>query len=206
VKHLWITNQSALISRPTLHTFHSVVSSSQGFTIGTSPWDESCKQRRKAAATALNRPAVQSYMPLIDLESNVSIKELLHDSKGGEVELDPRAYWQRYALNTSLTLNYGYRISGDKDAPLLKEITDVERGVSNFRSTSNNWQDYIPLLRLWPSLSNEAVKFRERRDVYMDRLLKGLKERIEKGTDKPCITGNILKDPETKLNEGTILT
>ena len=37
----------------------------------------------------------------------------------------------------------------------------------------------------------------------MDRLLKGLKERIELGTDKPCITGNILKDPEAKLNEGT---
>jgi len=35
VKHLWITNQSALISRPTLHTFHSVVSTSQGFTIGS---------------------------------------------------------------------------------------------------------------------------------------------------------------------------
>lgn len=141
-------------------------------------------------------------MPLIDLESNVSIKELLHDSKGGEIDLDPRAYWQRYALNTSLTLNYGYRINGDKDDALLKEITDVERGVSNFRSTSNNWQDYIPLLRLWPSQSNEAVKFRERRDVYMDRLLKGLKERIDLGTDKPCITGNILKDPEAKLNEG----
>jgi phenylacetate 2-hydroxylase len=29
-----------------------------------------------------------------------------------------------------------------------------------------------------------------------------LKERITKGTDKPCITGNILKDPEAKLNEG----
>lgn len=78
-------------------------------------------------------------MPLIDLESNVSIKELLADSKGGQIDLDPRAYWQRYALNTSLTLNYGYRIDGDKDDALLKEITDVERGVSNFRSTSNNW-------------------------------------------------------------------
>ena len=65
VRELWIQNQSALISRPTLHTFHNVVSSSQGFTIGTSPWDESCKARRKAAATALNRPAVQSYMPII---------------------------------------------------------------------------------------------------------------------------------------------
>lgn len=142
-------------------------------------------------------------MPLIDLESTVSIKELLSDSKGGEIDLDPRAYWQRYALNTSLTLNYGYRIKGDKDDGLLKEITDVERGVSNFRSTSNNWQDYVPLLRLWGKTSSEAVTFRKRRDVYMDQLLEGLKQRIRDGTDKPCITGNIIKDPEAKLNEGT---
>ena len=187
-----------------LHTFHKVVSSSQGFTIGTSPWDESCKNRRKAAATALNRPAVQSYMPLIDLESTVSIKELLSDSKGGQIDLDPRAYWQRYALNTSLTLNYGYRIDGNKDAPLLKEIVDVERGVGNFRSTSNNWQDYVPLLRLFPSQSNEAIKFKNRRDVYMDRLLNTLEDKIKNGTDKPCITGNIMKDPEAKLNRGMI--
>ena len=58
IKELWIRSQSSLISRPLLHTFHTVVSSSQGFTIGTSPWDESCKRRRKAAATALNKPAV----------------------------------------------------------------------------------------------------------------------------------------------------
>lgn len=145
-------------------------------------------------------------MPLIDLESTVSIRELLQDSRGGAVDLDPRAYWQRYALNTSLTLNYGYRIDGDKDDELLREITDVERGVSNFRSTSNNWQDYVPLLRLFPKMSREAVEFRERRDVYMDRLLRGLKERIERGTDKPCISGNILKDPEAKLNEGEFST
>ncbi|KAF2199014.1 cytochrome P450 phenylacetate hydroxylase-like protein [Delitschia confertaspora ATCC 74209] len=204
VKHFWITNQSALISRPTLHTFHSVVSTSQGFTIGTSPWDESCKQRRKAAATALNRPAVQSYMPLIDLESNVSIKEILEDTKGGQIDIDPRAYWQRYALNTSLTLTYGHRIDGDKDDKLLHEITDVERAISNFRSTSNNWQDYIPLLRLWPSRDNDAKTWRARRDKYLTYLLGILKQNIKEGTDKPCIVGNIIKDPEAKLNEAEI--
>jgi hypothetical protein len=201
VRHLWITNQSALISRPTLHTFHTVVSSSQGFTIGTSPWDESCKQRRKAAATALNRPAVQSYMPIIDLESNVSIKEILDDSGNGKMDIDPIAYFQRFALNTSLTLNYGNRIDGKIDDELLKEICDVERAISNFRSTSNNWQDYIPLMRLLPKSSDEAVEWRGRRDKYMTFLLNRLKKQIEEGSDKPCITGNILKDPEAKLNE-----
>ncbi|CAF4793228.1 unnamed protein product, partial [Rotaria sp. Silwood2] len=57
IKELWLKNQSLLISRPMLYTFHTVVSSSHIFTIGTSPWDESCKRRRKAAATALNKPA-----------------------------------------------------------------------------------------------------------------------------------------------------
>lgn len=201
VRYLWIQNQSALISRPTLHTFHTVVSSSQGFTIGTSPWDESCKQRRKAAATALNRPAVQTYMPIIDLESNVSIRELLEDSGDGKTDIDPIAYFQRFALNTSLTLNYGSRIDGKIDDELLKEICEVERVVSNFRSTSNNWQDYIPLLRLFPRANTEAVEYRERRDKYLTFLLNKLKKQIAEGTDKPCITGNILKDPEAKLNE-----
>ncbi|TGO59513.1 hypothetical protein BOTNAR_0161g00240 [Botryotinia narcissicola] len=190
VRHFWVTYQSALISRPTLHTFHSVVSTSQGFTIGTSPWDESCKQRRKAAATALNRPAVQSYMPIIDLESKVSIRELLNDSKNGQVDIYPFSYFQRFALNTSLTLNYGSRLDEVKDKNLLQEICDVERAVSNFRSTSNNWQDYIPLL--------------ERRDKYFNFLLNKLKKQIEEGTDNPCITGNIIKDPDAKLNENEL--
>jgi len=206
VRHLWITNQSALISRPTLHTFHTVVSSSQGFTIGTSPWDESCKQRRKAAATALNRPSVQSYMPIIDLESNVSIKELLEDSGNDKRDIDPIAYFQRFALNTSLTLNYGSRIDGRIDDELLQEICDVERAISNFRSTSNNWQDYIPLLRLLPGSSTDANSWRERRDKYLTLLLNKLKRQIEDGIDKPCITGNILKDPEAKLNESNVLS
>lgn len=36
----------------------------------------------------------------------------------------------------------------------------------------------------------------------MEKLLNMLKTRIANGTDRPCITGNILKDPETKLNDG----
>ena len=79
VRHFWVTHQSALISRPTLHTFHTVVSDSSNFTIGTSPWDESCKRRRKAAATALNVVSVRGYMPIVDLEATTSIKEMIKD-------------------------------------------------------------------------------------------------------------------------------
>lgn len=202
VKNLWITNQSALISRPKLHTFHTVVSSSEGFTIGTSPWDESCKARRKAAATALNRPAVQSYMPIIDYECTKSIKEMISNTEGGTKDIDPAPYFGRFALSTSLTLNYGERIDGDIDDALLNEITHVEREVSNFRSTANNWADYVPLLRLRPGGTTKALEYKKRRATYMYRLIDMLKKRIAEGTDTPCITGNVLKDPEAKLNAG----
>lgn len=206
IKHFWITHQAALISRPTFYTFHGVVSSSQGYTIGTSPWDESCKRRRKAAGTALNRPAVASYMPILDLEATASIAELLDDGAAARAgppgELDPTRYFNRFALNTSLLLNYGFRIEGNVEDALLTEIVEVERVVSNLRSTSNNWQDYVPLLRPFARQNKEAVEYRERRDRYLDLLLDTLKKKIAEGKDKPCITGNILKDPEAKLSHG----
>jgi phenylacetate 2-hydroxylase len=205
VRELWITNQSALISRPTLYTFHTVVSSSQGFTIGTSPWDESCKLRRKVAATALNRPAVASYMPIINLESYAAIRDMFVDGEGGK-EVDPKIYFQRFALNTSLSLNYGFRCEGGINDKLLHEIIEVENAISRFRSTSNNWIDYIPLFRLVPAQFRQAapVEYRERRDKYLDKLIGDLRKRIADGTDIPCITGNILKDPEAKLTEAEV--
>lgn len=141
-------------------------------------------------------------MPIIDLEATTSIREILQDGQSGKIDVNPIPYFQRFALNTSLTLNYGIRIDGNIQDSLLQEIVAVERGVSNFRSTSNNWQDYIPLLRIFPKMNNEAEEFRVRRDKYLTHLLNLLKESIKNGTDKPCITGNILKDPEAKLNDG----
>lgn len=78
-------------------------------------------------------------MPFLDYESMKSIREMLVNSKDGAVDIDPNPYFQRYALSTSLTLNYGIKIEGSINDELLKEITHVEREISNFRSTSNNW-------------------------------------------------------------------
>jgi len=181
------------------------VSSSQGFTIGTSPWDESCKRKRKAAATALNRSAVAAYLPVLDRESMASIRELWDDVRTiPNGEIDPRIYFQRFSLNTGLSLNYGTRIDGTTENGLLREILHVEKKIAAFRSTSNNWQDYVPVLRLWATKNIEAEGYRIRRDRYLTRLLNTLKENIENGTDKPCIAGTVLRNPENPVSEGEI--
>jgi phenylacetate 2-hydroxylase len=106
----------------------------------------------------------------------------------------------RFALNTSLAVNYGCRFDGIDDQ-LLSEIIYVESNVSGVRSVTAAWSDYVPLLRYIPkgNTVSHTEDIRRRRDKYMGLLLDDLKDSIKKGTDVPCITGNILKDPEVKL-------
>ncbi|KAL3478862.1 cytochrome P450 [Aspergillus californicus] len=200
-RKMLLGHQNALIDRPKLYTFHGVISSTQGFTIGSSPWDDSCKRKRKAAGTALGRPALRNYYPMFDLESYCILRDLHRDSRDGGVEVSVRPYLQRYALNTTLTLCYGIRMDAVYD-DLLREILHVGSAISLLRSASENLQDYIPLLRYTPNNEKTArsKELRDRRDKYLDLLLNRVRAMIEKGTDKPCISAAILKDEETKLS------
>ncbi|CAK7274937.1 hypothetical protein SEPCBS119000_006429 [Sporothrix epigloea] len=200
-KRMLLGQQNAVIDRPKLYTFHGLISSTQGFTIGSSPWDDSCKRKRKAAGTALSRPALRNYYPMLDLESYCIMRDVFRESKNGEIEIDIRPYIQRYALNTTLTLCYGIRMDAVYDT-LLREILTVGSAISLLRSASENYQDYVPFLRYFPNNEKNArsKNLRERRDKYLDHLLDKVRDMIKRGTDKPCISAAILKDEETKLN------
>ncbi|KAM3558872.1 hypothetical protein MY1884_003764 [Beauveria asiatica] len=200
-KKMLLANQNAVIDRPKLFTFHGLISSTQGFTIGSSPWDESCKKKRKAAGTALSRPALRNYYPMFDLESFCILRDMRKDSQNGQVEIDVRPYIQRFALNTTLTLCYGIRMDAVYD-DLLREILHVGSSISLLRSASENYQDYVPIMRYLPNNEKNArsKELRDRRDAYLDLLLDKVREMIKNGTDKPCIASAILKDQETKLS------
>ena len=123
-----------------------------------------------------------------------------------------------FIIFDSLTNSDDYRIADSKDLtgnPLLAEIIEVEAGISRYRQTSRNLSNYIPLLRyVNPVLSSigigdsnkDGARMGARRVAYHDVLLVQLKERIERGTDLPCIQGAVLKDPEAKLNETELLS
>lgn len=199
-RQMLIGHQTAVIDRPALYTFHGVISSTQGFTIGSSPWDTSCKNKRKAAGQALGRPAMRGYFDMFDLESYCIVRDLFHDSKNGASEIGVRPYIQRFALNTTLTLCYGIRMDSVYD-DMLREILHVGSAISLLRSASENYQDYVPALRYLPNneKNKRSKELRDRRDKYLNFLLNKVREMIKKGTDKPCISAAILKDEETKL-------
>ncbi|KXJ86874.1 cytochrome P450 [Microdochium bolleyi] len=195
-------NAQILSSRPELYTFHKVLSDTAGTTIGTSPYSESLKRRRKGAASALNRPSVATYVPHLEVESRDFIKELYTYGEAGKKPVDPMPMIQRLSLSLALTLNWGIRLKSQKDN-LFEEITHVEEEISKFRSTTGNLQDYIPILRLNPinGHSAKAREMRNRRDKYLTDLNNGLDDRIANGTHKPCIQANVILDREAKLNK-----
>ncbi len=137
---------------------------------------------------------------MFDLESYCIVRDLVRDSKNGTREISVRPYIQRYALNTTLTLCYGIRMDDVYDS-MLREILEVGSAISLLRSASENYQDYIPILRYFPNneKNRRSKELRDRRDKYLNALLDQAREMIRKGTDKPCISAAILKDEETKL-------
>ncbi|KAL7905164.1 cytochrome P450 [Trichoderma velutinum] len=201
-KSVFGSNAQTLSSRPELYTFHKVLSDTAGTTIGTSPYSDSLKRRRKGAASALNRPSVATYVPHLEVESRDFIKELFVYGNAGQTPVDPMPMIQRLSLSLALTLNWGTRLKTQKD-DLFGEITHVEEEISKFRSTTGNLQDYIPILRLNPINihSSKAREMRDRRDRYLTDLNNALDERITAGTHQPCIQANVILDKEAKLSK-----
>lgn len=179
-----------------------MASSTAGLTIGTSPYDDSLKRRKKGVAVAVNRPAIASYVPYLDIESRTFVRDLLVYGKAGTKPIDPLPFIQRLSLSLAVTINWGVRIPTVED-PMFREIVAVEEELNRFRSTTGNLQDYIPLLRLNPvnTASALAREMRDRRDAYLDRFNSDLKAEVEKGTNRPCIQASVITYKEAALSE-----
>jgi 3-hydroxyphenylacetate 6-hydroxylase len=201
-KELWVHNSQALASRPQTYSYHKLASGSQGFTIGTSPYDESLKRKKKGAAVALNRPAIQSYVPFLDIESRDFIRDIWTYGDMGKTPVDPLPLIQRLAMSLAATINWGVRIPTIQD-PLFQEIIEVEEVLNRVRSTTGNLKDFIPLLRWNPfaKTSTEVRDMRIRRDKYIDQLNADLQVKIEAGTNAPCIQANIITYKDEPLSD-----
>jgi len=126
----------------------------------------------------------------------------MNHGKAGTVTIDPLPMIQRLSLSLVMTINWGVRIPSIDDE-LFREIVDVEEELNRTRSTVGNAQDHIPLLRLNPfnATSAKARAMRERRDAYLAKLNDDLAEKVEKGTNPPCIQASVIKFKEVQLND-----
>ena len=139
---------------------------------------------------------------MFDLETFSLIADTFKDSEHGTRDISIRPYIQRLALNTTLTLCYGIRMDNVYDH-LLREILEVGSAISLLRSASENFQDYVPVLRYLPNNTKiqKAKELRQRRDKYLEFLLDKVREKIRNGTDKPCVSAAIIRGEDTKLSD-----
>uniref|UniRef100_A0A8H7N1A1 3-hydroxyphenylacetate 6-hydroxylase n=1 Tax=Bionectria ochroleuca TaxID=29856 RepID=A0A8H7N1A1_BIOOC len=199
-RSLFLGQREAMNSRPLFYVLHG-------------------KKRRKVGATAMNKVAVDSYQPTINAESRGFIADLLAASLSNEDHIvDFRDSVRKYAMNLVLTLNYGTRVENIKQLrgdTIFAEMVLVESEISRLRNVSQNYENYIPLLRpignilSWVGVRDDKymAEIGKRRVGYHKALLENLRSEVAAGTDKPCIQGNVLKDPESKgLSEGELLS
>jgi 3-hydroxyphenylacetate 6-hydroxylase len=154
----------------------------------------------------MNRTAVASYTPLIEETSRDWISEILNQGRSGQVAIDPKPLVLHTILDLTMTVNYGRRLP--KEEGLFEELLYVEEQVSGFRSVVGAMQDYVPLLR-WNPInlkSAHAKNTNTRRLAYLYRFSEEHKQEMKMNTDKPCIQGNVLRDPDHKFTEVELMS
>lgn len=145
------------------------------------------KRGRKATAAELSKPAVKANLEKIDLETRHFIHELLSYGRSGMAPLQVSKLIKRLALSLSMSICYGRRMYlGD---PLTQEIIEVEHEILKLRSMTDNLQDFLPMMRVWPfnRYRGAAVKLCERRDAYVRQLNEEVKEKMRNNTHEKCL-------------------
>lgn len=205
-KELWINHSLSVNSRPVAYTFHGIVSANQGATIGSTPAGKDLVRKKKHISQSLNKKSVDQLASVLDAETKFTIEKILVENI--ELHCEPSnnhfrnintkfsdvnllRYGQLFSLRTSLFITYGIHIDCyRRDKELAKEIITVENKIINFRSPISNVQDYLPMLRWWPlstlTNSEKAKGWRDRRDLYMGRLMKTTINKITNGEPNAC--------------------
>ncbi|OAA69281.1 Cytochrome P450 [Akanthomyces lecanii RCEF 1005] len=186
-KEIFTGSAAALSSRPIFHTFHQFIAGTLGPTIGTAVYGDALKRGRKATAAELSKPAVKANLDKIDLETRHFIHELLSYGSEGLAPLHVSKLVKRLALSLSMSICYGRRMYlGD---PLTQEIIEVEHEILKLRSMTDNLQDFVPMLRVWPfnRYRGSAVKLCERRDAYVRQLNEEVEAKMLNNTHEQCL-------------------
>ncbi|ODV76884.1 cytochrome P450 [Suhomyces tanzawaensis NRRL Y-17324] len=208
VYNLWVKHSFATASRPVLYTFHDIVSATQGFTVGSTPFCPSYVLKKKTLASNLNKKAVSELSGVFDKEVNYTIRNLILDNRellgppscniyrnfrNESCDIDLYRYFQLFALRSSVYITYGLHLDCyRRDGPFCQDIIDIEAQIMRYRSTTSNLADYIIPLRYLPGVSKYPEYIRGRRDFYMEDLMDSMKRRYAR-EEHPIKTNLVAK-------------
>lgn len=186
IRKFWLQHSNALNSRPVLYTFHRLVSQTQGYTVGLTPFGASFLAMKKAILSSLHARRLELGFP-VQVVDEVSSHVLEHieeivqstciDSRRrlAATDIDLLRHLQYYSLGCALKLTYGRKLEPyGVDHELSNTIIETENAIVRTRSLLLNFQDYLPMLLVWPwrlLAKRKSAQYREIRDCYMSKFL-----------------------------------
>lgn len=188
IRRLWKGQSVKLNSRPTKLTFHNVVGSTNGFTVGSTPFGESFRRERKCLMLQLSFKASHSERNIkaIDEASAYILRQISNDILKSDLvppqDIMMLRHFQCFVLRSAVLITYGYHLdTHGSEYGLADRIVKTESHILNYRSIFLNYQDYVPLLHKLHVKEKDAEFWRDLRDSYMSYFEKCFQEGFHAG-------------------------
>jgi phenylacetate 2-hydroxylase len=196
IKDLWLGHSNDLIDRPFQHGFADIL----GLDISGAAMTEPIRRCRKASMRALGKPMWPSYYHLLEPSSLDLVYNIYNKGENGAKPMETYGHLRQVVFDLALALTYGARQVDAEDKFVLSLIKSLN-DISEARSSTVRFRDYVPLLRMIPERSSKVIDAEKSRQAHLDTLYASLKSRVAAGEDVPCVVTSLDKD---KLSEEEI--
>ncbi|KAG6896697.1 hypothetical protein C0992_006635 [Termitomyces sp. T32_za158] len=186
--------------------------STKAITLGTSPYDNLLKGKRRLAIASVSPAASRTYDPVIERAAQYFVRSLETASKsGGPIDPFPLFVDGSAVLNLTVicgaTIDQASNLLKDCPYPMKRLGQSVYPQLSGtIRNINGHLRDFLPFLRILP----EGKTFKEASIVakYRSARLTDLLERIRllhtEGKAHPCAVATILDESQGEIHEDSL--
>ncbi|KAG6816077.1 hypothetical protein H0H87_008805 [Tephrocybe sp. NHM501043] len=224
VEELLVSSQYAATfqSRPMPYTLAKLLggASRRAITLGTSPYDDDLKAKRRLAIASVSPAISRLYDPVVERAVQYFVRIFnTASTTGGPV--DPAPLFVDGSAVLNLTIICGASV--DNAATLLRDSPHPMKRLGQFvynvlygrtnadrydrvRNINGHMRDYLPFLRVLPDgkMFKEAVTVAKYRSLRLTELLDRIKRLHHDGSAPPCAIISILKESREEISEESL--
>ncbi|RDB27732.1 3-hydroxyphenylacetate 6-hydroxylase [Hypsizygus marmoreus] len=192
-------------SRPMPHTLGKLLglASKKAVTLGTSPYDDLLKGKRRLSIASVSPAATKTYENIIERAAQYFVRGLNNANKqGGPIDAVPIFFDAAAVL--AITVLCGASV--EEASVLLNDIPYPMKRLGQIRNINGHYRDFFPILRVLPpsKLFREAVEVAKYRNGKLTFLLNRCKREYEEGTAQPCAAVSVLRENKQNLSDESL--
>ncbi|KAG6908403.1 hypothetical protein DXG01_004764 [Tephrocybe rancida] len=192
-------------SRPMPHTLGKLLggASKKAITLGTSPYDNLLKGKRRLAIASVSPAVSRTYDPVIERAAQYFVRRLNTASKSGG-PIDPFPLFVDGSAVLNLTVICGASV--DEASTLLQDSPFPMKRLGQIRNINGHLRDYLPFLRVLPDgkTFREAVAVAKYRSIRLTALLDRIRLLHNEGSADPCAVVSILRESREDIPEDSL--